>query len=66
MTNAAAGSDWVCVASGRGVEAEDFSVGGALGAEAGEEVDSGCAGSGPRSRRRSDGPTSCPRSPLSG
>ena len=49
MTDVAAGSSWDCVASGRGVEAEGPPVGGAPGVDAGGEVGSGRAGSGPGS-----------------
>ena len=64
MTGVAAGFGWGCVASGQGVEAEGPPVGGASGVDASREVGSGCAASGLGSRRRSDGPASCPRSPC--
>ena len=60
----AAGSCASYVASGLGVEADDPPVAGAFGVEAGGEVGSDRAGSGPDFRRRSDGPASYPCLPC--
>ena len=64
ITGIAASSGWGWIASDRGVEAKGPPVGGAPGVEAGGEVGSGRAGSGPGSGQRLDGPASCPRSPC--
>ena len=64
MTGVAVVSSWGCVASGRGVEAKGPPVSGAPRVDAGGEVGSGCAASGPGFGRRSNGPASYPHSPC--